>query len=138
MRLEFAFLADAATGLENGTFDVIRGGVDEFIGETFPATIFALTLIARLSFEPQEVGKQFEFAGELVDREGKTIFPALGGTFEAPTHPRRRDRASWMTLFLNCAGIVFPAPGDYFFRLAIDGQHLADITIEAVLQEQPQ
>jgi hypothetical protein len=137
MRLEFAFLADAVTGLPDGTFDMIRGGVDEFTGETFPATKPVLVLVARLSFEPQEVGKKFKFAGGLVDREGKAIFPALGGDFEAPVHPRRRDRATWMTLFLNCSGVTFPAPGDYFFRLTIDGQHLADVMIEAVLQETP-
>lgn len=137
MKLEFAFLADAVTGLPNGTFDVIQGGIDEFTGETFPATKFVLVLVARLSFEPQEVGTRFEFAGELVDREGKAIFPALGGTFEAPAHPRRHGRASWMTLFLNCAGVLFPAPGDYFFRLTIDGQRLANVMIEAVLQEKP-
>ena len=38
MKLEFAFLADAVTGLPNGTFDVIQGGIDEFTGEIFPAT----------------------------------------------------------------------------------------------------
>jgi hypothetical protein len=114
---------------------VIQGGVDVFTGETFPATKFVLVLVARLAFDPQEAGKQFRFVGELVDHEGNAIFPALGGTFEAPPHPRHPDRPGWMTLFLNCAGVAFPAPGDYFFRLTIDRQRVAEVMIEAVLQE---
>ena len=38
MKLEFAFLADAATMLENGNFDVIAGGFDVVTARTFPAT----------------------------------------------------------------------------------------------------
>ena len=35
MKLEFAFLADAATVLENGQFDVIGGGFDVVAGKDF-------------------------------------------------------------------------------------------------------
>ncbi len=135
MKLEFAILADAVTGLPDGTFDAIRGGTDVFTAEKFPATKFVLVLVARLAFDPKEAGKEFKFVGELVDREGKPIFSALEGAFVAPPNPRHPDRPGPMTLFLNCSGVAFQAPGDYFFRLTIAGQRIAEVMIEAVLQE---
>src|SRR5260370_2090278 len=107
MKLEFAFLADAATMLEKGLFDVIGGGFDVVTGHTFQVTKYAMVLIGRILFEPKECGKSYEFTGEIVDQDGKGIFQKMCVTFEAPVHPRNPGRPNWMTLCLNCQGVTF-------------------------------
>ncbi len=136
MKLEFAFLADAANMLEHGTFDVIAGGFDVVTGSEFPATKHTLVLIARLRCDPEECDKQHEFAGEIVDHEGKSIFSTLRGTFTPPPHPRHSERTNWMSMCLECHGVTFPAPGDYFFRLYVGDKLVGDVTIEAVLERE--
>jgi Family of unknown function (DUF6941) len=136
MKLEFAFLADAATMLPDGNFDVIKGGFDVVTATNFPATRQVVVLIARLSIDAAESGKQYEFSGEIFDLQGRSIFPALQGKFTPAPHPRQVNRANWMTICLTCQGVVFPTPGDYVFRLSVNGLAVAEVMIE-VVQEKP-
>ncbi len=137
MKLEFAFLADAATILNDGLFDVIGGGFDVVLGKAFPATKHAMVLIGRIQFSPEECGKEFELLGEIVDHDGNGIFPELRGTVTARPHPRNPKRTNWMTVCLNCQAVTFPVPGEYFFRLSVDKQFLGQVGIEVVAEENP-
>ncbi len=137
MKLEFAFLADAANMLEHGTFDVIAGGFDVVTGSEFPATKHTIVLITRLRFDPEECGRHYELSGEIVDHEGKSIFSTLRGTFAPPRHPRHSECPNWMSMCLECQGVTFPAPGDYCFRLSVGDKVVGDVTIEAVLEKEP-
>lgn len=137
MKLEFAFLADAATVLEKGVFDVIGGGFDVVTGMSFPATKYAMVLIGRVLFDAAECGKEYEFSGEIVDAGGKAIFPKMRGALVPPQHPRDPKRSNWMTVCLNCQGVIFPTPGDYFFRLSIGDVVVGQVIIEAVVEENP-
>jgi hypothetical protein len=137
MKLAFAFLADAASSLPNGTFDVIGGGFDLMKATSFPATKHAMALVGRILFEPAECGKQYDFFGELVDQNGNPIFPKMHASFTASPHPRYADRSNWMTVFLNCQGVTFPTPGDYFFRLSVGSQPIGQVIIEVYPEENP-
>jgi hypothetical protein len=134
MRLEFAFLADAATVRDQGIFDAVGGGFDVVTGKVFPATKYAMALIARFQFAPEECGTKHELRGEIVDGDGKAIFTEMRGEFTPPLHPRHPDRSNSMTVCLNCQGVTFPVPGDYFFRLSIDNLSIGQVNIEAILE----
>jgi hypothetical protein len=132
MRLEFAFLADAATMQDDGTFAVVAGGFEVFVAEEFPAQKPIIVLIARLVFEPKECNTKHTYTCEFLDPNGGVVFPAFAGEFSPPSHPRHPERGNTMTLCLNAAGAIFSAPGDYAVRLSIDGKPVVDVPIEAV------
>jgi hypothetical protein len=136
MKLEFAFLADAATMQPDGTFAVVAGGFDCFRAKEFPSPKPVVVFIARLLFDPEECSKQHAFVGEILDHERKLIFPALGGDFIAPPHPRHPERGNWMSLCLTFQGVVFPVPGDYCFRLSVDGRPVGHVIIEAAVEKE--
>jgi hypothetical protein len=137
VKLAFAFLADAATMLPNGTFDVIAGGFDMILGKTFPATKSAMVFIARVLFEPQECGREHQFVGNIVNSEGQPIFPQFLITGTPPPHSRHPGRDNSFSVCFSAERVDFPTPGEYFFRLTIDGNPLGDVMIEVVSEEQP-
>lgn len=135
MKFEFAFLADAATMLDNGTFDVVGGGFDVVKGRSFPATKGAMVFIARLWFEPQECGKEYKFSGGIFNREGHPIYPPFRGAFVPATHAKYATRGTHFNVCVSAELVQFPTPGDYFFRLSIDEKPVGEVIIEAVLEE---
>ena len=136
MKLEFAFLADAANMMDNGTFDVISGGFDVVWAKTFPATKPTVVLVGRIQFEPNECGTEHECVVEILDKEDRVIFPPIRATFTPIRHTRDASRANWQSFCFNHQGVTFPAPGDYLFRVSVDGKPLGEAIMEAVLGEE--
>jgi len=132
MKLDFAFLADAATVQDNGMFAVVGGGFDVVRGEQFPATKYAMALIGRVRFEPGECGKQYRILAEIVAPDGRVIPPELGISFSQPSHPRDPDRSNTTTFCFNYQGVRFPAPGDYSFRLSDGVSVIGQVVLEVV------
>jgi hypothetical protein len=137
MKVEFAFLADAATLQPDGLFAVVGGGFDVITGKDFPLQKPVMVVVARINYGPDEYGPNHAVAAEIVDHKGKRIFPVLDSAFTAVPHPRYPDRGNWITVCLNAVGADFPAPGDYAVRLSVDGKHLGDLAFEVVREEVP-
>ena len=125
MKLQFAFLADAANSLDKGMFDILGGGFDIITGKSFPATKHTIVLVGRILFEPDECGKKHKLQGRIVDGNSKPIIPEMSVELLPLPHPRKPDCPNWMTVFLTCQSVTFPTPGDYLFRLTIDNQDMA-------------
>jgi hypothetical protein len=138
MKLDFAFLADAATISENGLFAVVGGGVDVLTPQGFPAIKYAMALVGRIVFEAQECGKTYLLHGEIVG-PGETILPPdMWLSLEPFSHPRDPQGENWITICLNYQGVTFPAPGSYFIRLSVGSEVLGRVKIEVLpLGDQP-
>jgi hypothetical protein len=135
MKLEYAFLADAATVLDNGLFDVVRGGFDVVQASSFPATKYVMLAIGRIWFEPAECGKKHILCGQIIDRNGTPVFTTAEAEFMPAPHPRHPERGKWMTVCLNCQGVVLPEEGDYSFCLLVGNQKIGEVSFEAILEE---
>ncbi len=134
MKLEFAFLADAATLQDNGMFAVVGGGFDVVLGEKFPATKYAMALIGRVRFEAEECGKHYRIHAEIVAPDGQIVPPDLWIAFNQAPHPRQPNRSNVTTFCFNFQGVQFSAPGDYVFRLSDGTQTIGQVILEVVPQ----
>lgn len=132
MKLEFAFLADAATMQDNGLFAVVGGGFDVLTGEVFPATKYAMALIGRVRLEPDECGKPHKIHAEIIAPDGQVVPPDLWISFHQPGHPRDAKRSNTTTFCFNYQGARFPTPGDYVFRLSDGTQTIGQVILEVV------
>src|SRR5262245_56009305 len=106
MKLEFAFLAEAATVQDDGTFSVFGGGLVPIKGPSYPAVKHTLVLIGRIMFTATECGKKYTARGAIVDHAGKAVFPELRLTFTPRRHKRDKKRPNWFTVCFNCEGVV--------------------------------
>ncbi len=138
MRLEFAFLADAADIRDDGLFAVVSGGFDLIKAQSLPAVKSAMVLVGRIVFEPSEIGRSFQLHGEIVGPNGIRVPPEMWLPVKAFPHPNEQDpnhptRANWMTVCLNYQGVSFPLPGEYSLHLSIGEKLLGQVQIEVAL-----
>ena len=132
MKLDFAFLADAATIANDGLFAVVGGGFDLVWAGGFPATKSAMALVGRVVFEASEFGTTHQLHGEIIGPDGIVIPPDMWLSINPIPHRSDPQRQNWMTICLNYQGVTFPTPGDYSIRLSIGSQILGQVTIEVV------
>ncbi len=120
-------LAEAATVHPDGTFSLIRGGLNEIKASGFPAP-FRGSLVVRVVAEPSEAGPH-DFRIVLMNNDGREVM-RIEGRFETQSQVR-------FVHFCVQLGVMLPAPDRYGLRLTIDRLEVADWDLGAVLVSQP-
>ena len=116
--IEFAFLADAADARPGAKFSVLGGGVDRIGGQTFPLTHPHIALVIGLSVTAPELRREHEIRFVLLDSQGREM---TSGTANIVAHGENDGGDSVLTFGIDLWNLSFPVPGDYSFRLLIDG-----------------
>ena len=116
--IEFAFLADAADARPGQKFGVLGGGIDRIGGPTFPLTHPHLSLVIGLTVTAPELHREHEIRFLLLDTQAKEM---TAGSANILAHGDNEGRDSILTFAVDLWNLQFPVPGDYSFRLMIDG-----------------
>jgi hypothetical protein len=116
--IEFAFLADAADARPGAKFSVLGGGVDRIGGQTFPLTHPHIALVIGLTVTAVELRREHEIRFMLLDQQGKEL---TSGTASIVAHGDNENRDSVLTFAVDLWNLTFPVPGDYSFRILVDG-----------------
>ncbi|MFN8629049.1 MAG: hypothetical protein U0838_01630 [Chloroflexota bacterium] len=118
MELEFVILADAANLSKEGKLNVL--GAFESIGApSFPVTHPVMTVVTRLRAMPTERGRKMQIGIDLLDADGGSLASVEAET-QVPHDPAVLRPT--MTLMLAVANLVIPAPGEYSFRVSVNGE----------------
>ena len=116
--IEFAFLADAADARPGSKFGILGGGVDRIGGQTFPLIHPHIALVIGLTVTAAELRREHEIRFTLLDQQGKEM---TSGTANIVAHGENEGRDTVLTFAVDLWNLNFPVPGDYSFRLLIDG-----------------
>ena len=116
--IEYAFLADAAETHPGQKFHVLGGGVSRLGGRTFPHRHPHLALVLGLLVTAPEVDHEHEVRFVLLDPDGGEVAGATGN-LQARGHTDGRD--SVLTFSIDLWNLTFAAPGDYSFRILVNG-----------------
>jgi hypothetical protein len=116
--IDFAFLADAAQTEPGQKFHVIGGGVNRLGGRSFPLRHPHLALVVGLRVTTPETGRAHEVRFVLLDPQGDQVADATGSLV---AHGQPDGRDTTVTLSIDLWNLVFPAAGDYSFRLLVNG-----------------
>jgi hypothetical protein len=119
--IDYAFLADAAQTAPGQKFHVLGGGVNRIGGRQFPLRHPHLALVVGLRVTAPETDRQHEIRFVLLDPDGREV---AGATGNLVAHGQRDARDSTLTFSIDLWNLVFPAPGDYSFRLLVNGSEL--------------
>lgn len=123
MKLVCAMVARYAELQKEGSINIQCGDVDSvLIRGTFPAAMpLPIYYAVKLSVPPEASGRPHTAEVELLAPGGEVL--ARGGdTLVSP--PSRGGRNTSLGFVLTLAGLQFPAPGEYTFRLSADGEEL--------------
>ncbi len=116
--IDFAFLADAADARPGNKFSVLGGGVDRIGGQTFPLTHPHLALVIGMNVTASELRREHEIRFALLSDQGREL---TSGTASIVAHGDTEPRDSVLTFAVDLWNLTFPVPGDYTFRILIDG-----------------
>ena len=116
--IEFAFLADAADARPGQKFSVLGGGIDRIGGQTFPLMHPHLALVIGLTVTAPELRGEHEIRFLLLDAQGREL---TAGSANIVAHGDNEGRDSILTFAVDLWNLAFQVPGDYSFRLLVDG-----------------
>ena len=116
--IEFAFLADAADARPGQKFSVLGGGIDRIGGQTFPLMHPHLALVIGLTVTAPELRREHEIRFLLLDAQGREL---TAGSANIVAHGDNEGRDSILTFAVDLWNLAFQVPGDYSFRLLVDG-----------------
>ena len=116
--IDFAFLADAADARPGQKFHVIGGGVDRLAGQTFPLVHPHLALVIGLRITAPELNREHEVKFVLLDRAGREV---TSGSANLMAQGESDGRDSLVTFAVDLWNLSFTLPGDYSFRVMVDG-----------------
>ena len=116
--IDFAFLADAAETQPGQKFHVLGGGVSRLGGRSFPLRHPHLALVLGLLVSAPELDREHEVSFGLLDPDGGEVAGATG-SLQARGHVDGRDTV--LTFSIDLWNLTFPAPGDYSFRILVNG-----------------
>lgn len=120
MKVDFAFLADAAE-VANGKLHLVGGAFDTIWTRSVPLRYPKLSLALRLLFDPVELGRKHKVEIRLMNEDGKSIPPSIGGDLEISRNPNLPK--GWKQGFLtvmNFTNLNFPDFCDYSFELIVN------------------
>lgn len=116
--IEYAFLADAAETPPGAKFHVLGGGISRIGGRTFPMRHPHIALVLGLLVTSPETDRGHETRFVLLDPDGKEV---AGATGNLVAHSHGDGRDSIVTFSIDLWNVTFPAPGDYSFRILVNG-----------------
>jgi hypothetical protein len=116
--IEFAFLADAADARPGQKFNILGGGIDRIGGPPFPLQHPHLALVIGLSMTSVELNREHEVRFLLLDSASHELTSGTANIM-AQGGPDASDNV--ITFAVDLWNLTFNLPGDYTFRLLIDG-----------------
>lgn len=127
--IDYAFLADAAQTTPGQKFHVLGGGVSRITGNAFPLHHPHLALVVGLRVPSPETDREHEIRFALLDPKGGEV---AGATGNLVAHGQADARDSALTFSIDLWNLTFPTPGDYSFRLLVNGSELKRLPLTIV------
>jgi hypothetical protein len=131
VELSYAFLAKSAEFGPDGSLSVLGGDLTVLHSVTFPYPVEDLVLVAKMSFPPDECGREREFGIDILDPSGNQLDEGLT-TPLVPDLPVPPHLLSYVGVVAHFGGSAFPRPGPYSFRLRLDGGVLTTVVLHVV------
>jgi hypothetical protein len=116
--IDFAFLADAAETQPGHKFHVLGGGITRIGGRSFPLRHPHLALVVGLLITAPEMAHEHELRIVLLDPDGHEVTGATGSLM---ARGQADARDAILTFSIDLWNLTFPTPGDYSFRLLVNG-----------------
>jgi hypothetical protein len=132
--IEYAFLADAADARPGHKFAVIGGGVSRIGGPQFPMRHPHLALVVGLLITSPELGAQHDLRFVLLEPSGTELTSAEAAIMASGPGD---GRDTVLTFSIDLWNLTFAVPGDYSFRILVDGSERKRLPLYVEHREAP-
>ena len=125
--IDYAFLADAAQTVPGQKFHILGGGITRIAGRTFPLRHPHIALVVGLLVTAPETDRPHDIRFVLLDADGREVAGAAGSL---TAHGQTGGRDATLTFAIDLWNLTFPTPGDYSFRVLVNGSERKRVPLE--------
>ncbi len=129
MEVKGIFLCDSVSTHPDGTFSLLRGGIDNCSVPAFPANI-RLGFVVILELMSTEVDRPHVAELDMIDEDGNRILPQHHIPFN---NPMIANVPKYKTNLVGEINLLIQKPGKYSLHVAVDGHHLSSAGFQVML-----
>jgi hypothetical protein len=133
MEVAYAIIATAAHMEPDGRLFLLNGGL-EHIHVVYKQGVqtMLLSLAGKITFPPEECGREHEVQIELCHSDGEVI-ESVTPDRVTPLVPRPPSRLGTASFLLHFLGIPFRKEGRHLFRILVDGHRLREVDFNVTI-----
>ncbi len=133
MEVKTILICESASHHPDGTFSLLRGGIDNWNIKSFPSQI-GFTFVIMLELLSAEAGMQHTAELDVIDADGHKILPQAKINFKIGV--KENTSRYKFNLIGGVPKIPITKPGKYSFNFSVDGNFLASTEFQAVQSPQ--
>jgi hypothetical protein len=129
MEVKSILLCESAVSHADNTFSVLRGGLDTWVVQDFPAQVI-ISFVFTLKLLSTEVDKEHRAELDLIDMDGNRIVPQWSIPFSILL---QQDVITYKwNLVVGNAVVGIPKAGRYSLQIGVDGHNLSSTGFQVV------
>lgn len=136
MEIKTIILCESATRHPDGTFSLLRGGIDNWMAQQFPVNI-SFTFVITVELSLSETNEQHTAGLDIVDEDGTRLVPQAKIQFSAVKVPHL---IKFKNNIMGNINLTVPKPGRHSMDVSVDGIQMASyefLVVKAAGQGQP-
>lgn len=120
MELKNIILCESATRHPDGTFSLLRGGIDNWVSPQFPVNIL-FTFVITVELSLSETNQMHTAGLDIIDEDGKRLVPQAKIQFSSN---RVSDQINFRNNIMGTINLSVPKPGRHSMDISVDGSPL--------------
>ncbi len=134
MEVKMITLCESATRHPDGTFSLLRGGIDRWAAPQFPVTI-TCTVVVTIELSLSETDQVHTVGLDIVDEDGNRLLPQAKIQF---SNPKSSHLITFKNNIMGTINIPIKQPGRCSLDVSVDGVQLSSYEFQAILAPGPQ
>lgn len=127
MQYRYGFLARAADVMPDCSFAVLGGGYNYWLLAQIPGFV-NMAIITAFAVEADDYGREHQFALDILEPSGKGMF-RLEGSGQPERSPEFPDASLDFVYLFNLTNVLIAEPGEYRFKISVDGKDVGLIPL---------
>lgn len=129
MDIKTIILCESATRHPDGTFSLLRGGIDNWVAQQFPANII-FTFVITIELAISETDEEHTAGLDIIDEDGNRLVPQAKMKFSVTRVPQQ---IRFKNNIMGTINLTVPKPGKHSVDVSVDGVQLASYEFQVVL-----
>ena len=128
MEIKTIILCESATRHPDGTFSLLRGGIDNWVVQQFPVNVL-FTFVVTIELSLSETNEEHTAGLDIIDEDGNRLVPQAKIKFSATKVPQQ---IRFKNNIMGTINLSVPRPGRHSLDVSVDGIQLASYEFQVV------
>jgi len=128
MEVKMITLCESATRHPDGTFSLLRGGIDSWAAPQFPVTI-TCTVVVTIELSISETNQAHTVGLDIIDEDGARLLPQAKIHF---SNPKNEHLTKFKNNIMGTISVSVPKAGRYSLDVSVDGTQLSSYEFQAI------